>query len=230
VLDDLDGLYADRDSIRLLKCLAQSDPVKTVAWHSEARTLQRQGIPRQFATRSRVAILGNRWRDRHADVAALQDRGHVVVFEPTALEVHQEAARWFWDQEVFDFLAERLHLLAQPSLRHYVAAWELKQAGLDWRSLVLHRCLQGKPLLVAQLKANAGYASEEERVRAFVAAGGGCRATYFNLARQLRPAAPALVLRLSATRPPHAMVAGCGGNGAVDPGMGRWQQRRRGDR
>ena len=37
VLDDLDSLYADRDGVRLLKCLAQTDPVKTVAWHSEAR-------------------------------------------------------------------------------------------------------------------------------------------------------------------------------------------------
>jgi len=65
----------------------------------------RDGIPRHFHTCSRVAILGNRWRSGNADVSAVQDRGHVVVFQPTALEVHREAARWFWDQEVFDFVA-----------------------------------------------------------------------------------------------------------------------------
>jgi hypothetical protein len=202
VLDDVDSLYADRDGVRLLKSLAQTDPTKTVAWHSEARALQRDAIPRQFRTCSRVAILGNRWRTGNADVAALQDRGHVVVFQPSALEVHQEAARWFWDQEVFDFVSQCLHLFSQPSLRHYVAAWELKRAGVDWRGLVLSRCLSGKPLLVAQLKANPGYATEEARSLAFIAAGGGCRATYFNLARQLRPVEFVPYIRLTTTDPP----------------------------
>jgi hypothetical protein len=35
--------------------------------------------------------------------------------------VHTRTAEWFWDQEIFDFLAERLHLLLEPSMRHYVA-------------------------------------------------------------------------------------------------------------
>jgi hypothetical protein len=36
---------------------------------------------------------------RQLRVAALEDRGRVVVFEPTALEVHRQAAGWYWDQE-----------------------------------------------------------------------------------------------------------------------------------
>jgi len=43
VLDDLDGLYASRDGVRLLKCLTQSEPVKRVSWHSDAPTLARVG-------------------------------------------------------------------------------------------------------------------------------------------------------------------------------------------
>ena len=203
VLDDLDSLYADRDGVRLLKCLAQTDPDKTVGWHSAAPSLKRDAIPRSFRTRSRLAILANRWRTSNADVAALQDRGHVIVFQPTALEVHQEAARWFWDQQIFDFVADHLHLIRQPSLRHYVAAWELKRAGLDWRSLVLGRCLSGKLLLVAQLKASPDYASEEARSQAFSAAGGGCRATYFNWASQLQPtvAVPRIPLKYAYVSP-----------------------------
>ena len=108
--------------------------------------------------------------------------------------------RWFWDQEVFDFVAQRLHLIGQPSLRHYVAAWELKRAGLDWRSLVLSRCLSGKLLLVAQLKANPAYTNEKARSQAFSAAGGGCRATYFNLARQLRTTTSVPSIRLTTSR------------------------------
>ena len=32
VLDDIDGLYADRSGIRLLKALCQTEPVKTLGW------------------------------------------------------------------------------------------------------------------------------------------------------------------------------------------------------
>ncbi|HEV2968729.1 MAG TPA: hypothetical protein VGY55_01995, partial [Pirellulales bacterium] len=84
---------------------------------------------------------------------------------------------------------------------HYIVAAELKQAGLKWKEVVLARCLSGKLLVVAQLKANKNYATEELRAQAFVHAGHGCRATYFNLAKKL----PALVelpqLTLRATRP-----------------------------
>jgi hypothetical protein len=108
-----------------------------------------------------------------------------VIFEPGPLEVHRRTSEWFWDQEIFDFIGARLHLMREPSMRHYLAAWELKQAGIDWRRLVLSRCLLGKALLVAQLKASPEYASEAERVRAFIARGGGSRATYFNVAKRL---------------------------------------------
>jgi hypothetical protein len=191
VLDDIDGWYAQRDGVRLLKSLTQSERIKTVSWHTEAPTLKQRRIPQQFRTSSRVAIIANEWQTLNHNVAALQDRGHVVFFEPSALEVHRQAATWFWDQEIFDFVQARLHCLAEASLRHYLAAWELKKAGLDWRSLILSRCLSGRALLVAQVQADSRYSSEAQRVRAFVAAGGGSRATYFNWSRKLQ--APTLI-------------------------------------
>src|SRR6266699_4208191 len=168
VLDDVDGLYADRLGVRLLKALGQTERTKTLSWQSAAPTLERQGIPRQFTTTSRVALIGNDWKTLNADVAALEDRGHLLLFEPTPLEVHRQAARWFWDQEIFYFIAGHLHLMAQHSLRTYCHAWELKQAGLDWRQGVLCRCLTGVALAVAKLKANPDFASEAQRVQAFV--------------------------------------------------------------
>jgi hypothetical protein len=127
----------------------------------------------------------------------------LVIFEPGPLEVHERTADWFWDQEIFNFIGERLHLISDPSMRHYVAAWELKQAGIDWRSLVLSRCLSGKALLVAQLKASPDYASEAERVRAFIARGAGSRATYFNLSkRQQGQSGTAPGIQLRSPSPP----------------------------
>src|SRR5437867_223635 len=54
VIDDVDSLYADRSGVRLLKCLCQTEEEKTVAWHSDAKSLERRGIPREFTTTSRV--------------------------------------------------------------------------------------------------------------------------------------------------------------------------------
>ena len=89
VIDDVDALYADRSGVRLLKCLCQTEEEKTVAWHSDARSLERQGIPREFTTKSRVAIIANDWQTLDKNVAALQDRGHVLLFQPGAAEVHR---------------------------------------------------------------------------------------------------------------------------------------------
>jgi hypothetical protein len=218
VLDDVDGLYAERDGVRLLKCLTQSERVKTVSWHTDAPTLRRRRIPRAFRTASRVAIIANEWKTLSRNVAALEDRGHVLFFRPSPLEVHRQTATWFWDQEVFDFVGARLGWIEEASMRHYVAAWELKRAGLDWRRLILSRCLSGRALLVAQLKADPRYRSEAERVRAFRAAGGGARSSYFNWSRKLQATATPAAICLR-----NAPVAK-----ATGPGVLRIRRRRQG--
>ena len=197
VIDDVDSIYQEPAGIRLLKALCQSEPVKTVAWLSDARSLEREGIPRRFTTRSPLALVANRWPTSHPHLAAVEDRGLRVSFEPSALEVHCRVAQWYWDQEIFDFVGAHLHWIERPSMRLYVLAWQLKKAGMDWRCYVRQRLLVGRALLVAQLKEDSRYASEAERVAAFVAAGGGCRATYFNHARKLaeKPVVPPLVVK-----------------------------------
>ena len=55
-------------------------------------------------------------------------------------------------------------------MRDYWLSWELKEAGLDWRSCLLERWgLSGKRLLVAQLMADRSFRTVEDRVRAFIA-------------------------------------------------------------
>ena len=131
VIDDVDSLYADRAAVRLLKALCQTDGRKTLAWESDAPALRREGIPRRFSTSSRVLIIANDWRTLDVNVTALEDRGHLLSFTPTPLEVHRHTAGWFWDQEVFDWIGANLHHIGRPSMRLYHAAWEQKQAGLE---------------------------------------------------------------------------------------------------
>ena len=49
VLDDVDGLYADRGGIRLLKALCQTEPTKTPSWHTATPILKRQRVPPRSA-------------------------------------------------------------------------------------------------------------------------------------------------------------------------------------
>jgi hypothetical protein len=185
VIDDVDGIYADRSGVRLLKCLCQTEKEKAVAWHSDARGLERQGVPREFTTRSRVIIISNDWKTLDKNVAALQDRGHVLFFQPSAAEVHRKAGTWFDDDEIYEWFGANLHRVRQPSLRHYVRARELKAAGMDWTEVLADEAENRRARLAAELLTNAAYASTAARVQAFMNQGGGCRATFFNYRRRL---------------------------------------------
>jgi hypothetical protein len=186
VLDDVDSLYADRNAVRLLKCLCQTDPLKRITWMSASAALDKQGVPRTFETSSRVIIIANEWKTLDRNVAAVQDRGHVIRFEPSAVEIHQAVGEWFADKEIYDWFERHLQLVVNPSMRQYVRAAELKAAGLDWRPMVLQEVLPATTSLVAELKADECLRTEADRVREFIRRGGGCRATYFNHARRLR--------------------------------------------
>ena len=180
VIDDVDALYADRSGVRLLKCLCQTEEEKTMAWHSDARSLERQRIPREFTTKSRVVIISNDWQTLNKNVAALQDRGHVLLFQPTAAEVHARAGTWFDDQEIYGWFAQNLHRVREPSFRHYVRAKELKAAGMDWTAVLVAEEPNPRARIAAEVLANPAYGSTAARVAAFVQQGGGCRATFFN--------------------------------------------------
>lgn len=202
VIDDIDAIYHDKAAVRLLKCVCQTDEYKTVAWHSDAKTLKRDSIPRSFRTRSHVAIIANRWRTLNANIQAIEDRGHVIFFDPTPLEVHERVAEWFWDQQIFDFIGLHLHLMTRPSMRYYVLAYEKKRAGLDWRTALLQRFVSGTARIVANLLADPSYASEEDRVRAFTTVTGNTRSTYFRLKAELYAQVQPPVITLAKSLPP----------------------------
>src|SRR4051794_27788958 len=185
VIDDVDALYADRSGVRLLKCLCQTEEERSVAWHTDARSLERQGIPREFTTKSRVVIICNDWKTLNKNVAALQDRGHVLLFQPGAAEVHAQAGKWFDDREIYDWFAANLHRVREPSLRHYVRARELKAAGMDWTEVLAAEAENPRARLAAELLASTTYGSTSARGQAFIEQGGGCRATFFNYRRKL---------------------------------------------
>jgi hypothetical protein len=204
LLDDVDAVVVDPAKLALLKCLLETRPAKTVGWQTSAPA--RDGLPCSFTTRSRVVLLANRWRTADADVAAVQDRVHVYEFAPTNLEVHLRAATFFWDQEVFDFIGERLGLFPRLTLRHYLLAFEKKRAGLgigvSWRDFLLRMGIARENVrIAARIKADPSFPDEKARFEAFRAET-GCtsRQSYYNALEQVPPAeeAPSITL----TSPP----------------------------
>jgi sulfonate transport system ATP-binding protein len=165
--------------------LVTHDVEAAVAWHTDARTLERQGIPREFVTKSRVAIVANDWKTLNKNVAALQDRGHVLMFEPSAAEVHRKAGTWFDVAETYNRFAANLHGVREPSLRHYVRAKELKAAGMDWTEVLAAESENPRARIARAVLESAAYDSTADRVKAFIVQGGGCRATFFNYRRHL---------------------------------------------
>lgn len=188
VIDDVDRLYADKVAVRLLTCLAQTDSIKRVSWHSASQAIAAEGIPREFETRTRLILIANDWRTLNNNVVAVQDRGHMIDFRPTPEEVHARVAAWFADEEVYAWFGPHLAMIPRPLVQHDVRAKELTDAGLDWRAMIGGQVMSTKIQLVAELRYDPSYAAEAERVEAFKAHGGGSRATYFNQVRKLRAA------------------------------------------
>jgi hypothetical protein len=115
------------------------------------------------------------------------DRGHLVLFDPLPLEVHQRVGDWFWCQEIYDFLGERLHMLDSHSARTYLKAWERQQAGGNWKKLIADVfCHNNAALLVQALETDPECRVVDDRVRKFIDETGLSRATYFNIKRELR--------------------------------------------
>ena len=109
----------------------------------------------------------------------------MLMFEPGAAEVHRKAGTWFDDPEIYQWFADNLHRVREPSMRHYVRARELKAAGMDWTEVLAVEAGNKRERLAAELLASAEHGSTAERVKAFVERGGGCRATFFNYRRYL---------------------------------------------
>ncbi|VTR92889.1 Uncharacterized protein OS=Aeromonas phage Aes516 PE=4 SV=1 [Gemmata massiliana] len=186
VIDDETSLLTDPGKLTLMNALCQTNAVKTLRWDSTTRLLAERGVPPEFRTSSPVLVITNRLRAISASVVAMIDRGQPLLFQPTAATIHEAVADWFTDREIYAFIGAWLGLIPGLSMRDYVKARAMKDAGLDWRTLLHRQWKSGKLARVAALRADLSFATEEGRVQAFVAGGSGSRASYFRYLKKLQ--------------------------------------------
>ena len=187
VLDDVSPkFFKANETNAMLKNLTETRPIKTLRW-ATASAGDDKHYPRKFETSSRVIILCNKWESISEHVRAIEGRAATFLFEPTPTEVHQEVARWFTDQEVFDYIWEYRRFVTQPDMRLYAKALESKLAGSPWRKRALEMMVGDERLMqTADLLLDLKYTSNNERQEAFVQAGYGSRTTFYELLREFR--------------------------------------------
>ena len=174
ILDDAEQLWSEREGRVLLRSLTEMVKPCTVQWAKK----RQDDAPVSFKTNSPVMMLCNKFTFGHqAEFAAIVDRGHLFVFDPSATEVHKHA-EWFDDEEIYEYIGERLAYLPDLSFRTYVRAAESKKAKRDWRKQLMASIDEHDRLLI-DLELNEEI-SPAERVAAWIEGTGKCRATYFN--------------------------------------------------
>lgn len=205
VINDVDTLIKDETIVSLLKCVCDTSKVKSVQWMSSHSAFG--CLPRSFDSISPVLVVTNSWEKVNQNITALHNRGIVILFRPSATEIHREVGQggWFHDQDVWQFIGKNLYLMTRPDLRFYVHARNHKLAGRDWKDLTLRmlefsldeevgQTAQEKEKLVyvARLLADSTFdlmpAAEAKREKAFKSAfgSGGSRATYHRHKRKLQ--------------------------------------------
>jgi len=177
-----------RDIQEQLRQLSDSKPIRKMEWHTNACV--QAGIPQRFYTANPVIILSNSWDSSTPEAQALETRADAVIrFEPSPQEVHREVSRgkWFFDQEVFDFIGEHLKFISEPSFRHYTQGSAVRKAKPNsWKAILLEWIFGSETHKVVALLLADKKKTDIQRVKEFVAKTGYCERTYWRLKKHFR--------------------------------------------
>lgn len=152
-IDDADAFFADARLREQTKHITETDKYKVMAHRTLSKELIAEGVPQVFWTSSPVCIIRNVWDSADSINQAIESRGTVIVFEPTWDEAYSYIGGWFRDQEIYDYLLERLPLLREPDVRLLTNAYNLKNSnigGLPWRSVIDQHFADTAHVLVAE--------------------------------------------------------------------------------
>ncbi|MCX6746871.1 MAG: hypothetical protein NTU63_01920 [Candidatus Pacearchaeota archaeon] len=179
VIDDVDSLLQDNNNLSLLKMLCNTDEFKEISWFSTSPILENNNIPSKYETKSRVAIICNRFDELTEKISALRDRGIFIQFQPTneeilakmreiIPEIHQDIS--IEEKTQVYSIIEKYANVCEVSLRTLVKGIalykECRERGIDWQSILLSS-LELNPKLVLLDKILRDYEREADRIKAW---------------------------------------------------------------
>lgn len=138
-VDDADAFLADSGLRESIKHLSESDEYKKIDYGSTTKVLEKEGVPGYFFTKSSLAIVCNSWDENDPISKAIESRAEFIHFDPTWAEVYKEIGQWFWDEQIYDYLWEKLPFLKQPDMRLVKRAWGRKKGRLKtmpWKQVI----------------------------------------------------------------------------------------------
>lgn len=189
ILDDADNLLANSLCEEYVKALTESEAWVELQWGTATKLLDERDVPKSFHTNSTVCIITNWWDEKDPFFAALASRAEFIYFDPNWTEVYRQAASWFWDQEILDYVHERLDVLRQPDCRLLIKAYKRKKAGmirLPWQAVIDEHVDDEAGLVVRKLLRDSSFTSNSDRAREFVERTGKDRATFYRRLKDIR--------------------------------------------
>jgi hypothetical protein len=186
-VDEVEIMPKDTDSRRLFLALGESRTVKELHWHTTSTRLGE--TPSSFVTSSPFCVVANQLPNN----AAIASRATVLEFDPTNRQVHEYAATWFWNQQIFDFIGRHLNGLLPLDLRLYAQAYDDLRAHRDWRDLLLKGHARDlAEIIVQDLEDDPAYPTRSDKERRFAERmadrKGGGRSSYHAILARLRKA------------------------------------------
>jgi hypothetical protein len=148
VLDDAYHLLKNSGTRDLVLKLTETTRTKRIEYGSTTAKLklddsEYEHIPMSFTTRSRVCLVTNSWMHCNSVFQAIQSRADFYHLDPTGVELHMHVSEFFPDQEIFNHVQERLHLLREPDARIYMRALHHKEANMvihPWQDVIKAHC------------------------------------------------------------------------------------------
>ncbi len=189
VLDDADNLISQPLCREYVKALTETDQYKRLSYGTKTKILEEENVPKFFFTTSPVCLIANRWNSRDAIFHALESRAEFSYFDPDWSEVYREVGGWFWDEEIYDYVWERLGDLKEPDMRLFVKAHNRKRAGLstmNWRKLIDDYLDDALGLEVRRLMDDPSFKSNTDRAQAFTERTKANRATFYRRLAQIK--------------------------------------------
>lgn len=184
ILDDAEHLLDNKVGAKLISALGETSPAKFMSYSTTSRVLGE--VPPSYYTTSPVCLLANEGTMQ----PHMLSRGLNTYFDPNNLEIHQDCASWFWDQEIHDWFGQHLYRLPPLDIRWYFYADRDKRAGRNWQQLILTTHVPQRAICVVQdLESDPAYPTREDKSRRFIeiigTGKGASRSTYHRTRKRL---------------------------------------------